>query len=147
MNHCSSIIVISPLLYLVSSKVYVTPDAAYLSSSIDITPFKTGLDQVTAIRTLIILRHLLSFLPSLDENWLFISHDMTWHCNGFCIVNYTEIWGQVPSSNHKTWQKLQKLIISTTFFRECLFGRLDINGLYDRHFSNKVWKYFHKMKY
>ena len=70
MNLCItiSILVISPLFYLVSSKVYVTPDAAYLSSSLDITPFKTGLDQVTAIRTLIILAHLLSFLPSLDEN-------------------------------------------------------------------------------
>ena len=61
MNLYSSILVISPLLYLVSSKVYVTPDAAYLSSSIDITPFKSGLDQVTA--TLIIIIGALAFLP------------------------------------------------------------------------------------
>ena len=58
MNLCSILLVISPLFYSVSSRVYVTPDAAYLSSSLDITALQTGLNQVG---TLIIGK--LSFLP------------------------------------------------------------------------------------
>ena len=55
MNLCLGVVVISPLLCPVSSSVYVTPDAAFLSSSLDITALRTGVDQVTELA--------LAFLP------------------------------------------------------------------------------------
>ena len=58
MNLYSILLVIFPLFYSFSSRVYVTPDAAYLSSSLDITTFQTGVNQVG---TLIIGK--LAFLP------------------------------------------------------------------------------------
>ena len=46
MNLNTALAVISILSRLVSTKIYITLDAAFLSSSLDITGLKTGVDQV-----------------------------------------------------------------------------------------------------